>query len=250
MSLDLRIPLDFERLPEFRMLCDALGRAAKPPISRDQIENAATRMWMRLWVELGYLAQSTNQPGLLTPDGVSLFLSTVQALFGEDCKPMEMLELSKCVGPHDEGFFCDRFAKWNPHLSGDYKKQEVRGSVNSAIVRQQNRLVTEAIQQGQLLPMEMFKKRNGEAMSTVEQKRALVLIKNVDNCLKRPSRRQMEFNEGLMADAGFAIEHHTEEDLLKFYFWLANSREQPCVPKSTEQVLSDFEELLAASKKK
>jgi hypothetical protein len=111
---ELHLPVDFERLPEFRQLCEGLARvqtegAGNPlPAEGDNplldarargrarhsgrtIEAIASHLMLRLWVELSYQAQVTNKPGLLTPEGAALFANSVDALFGDDCDPVKLL---------------------------------------------------------------------------------------------------------------------------------------------------------------
>lgn len=248
--LELHLPLDFERLPEFRLLCEALGRHAAPGVQLPpkHLEQAATFLWSRLWVELGYLAQRTNAPGKMTKWGAEQLRQSVGPLFGEGCDPLAVL----CDGPEecrvlkalpDGEYHCDLFARFNPHLSGDYKTGAQKGNVNSAIARQQKQLKQEAVQQGILLPPEIFKRRDGTPMTDTEQNRSMILIRNLDNALGSPQRQKAAYTAGMMADAHAVIARLDHEQLMPFYYWVANNKGKPTVPSTAEQMLVRFEEL-------
>jgi hypothetical protein len=212
------------------------------------VQREATFIYTRLFVELGYLAQVTNRPGCLTREGMTLFESSLEPSFGEDCSPAKILVACRALTPLSNGeFFCERFARLNAHLSGDYKSGVDRGAANSAVVRAQRQLAKESLQQAMLLPPEFYRKRDGSVMSDVESRQAVLLIKNLDRCLKLPPRQTRQFTESLVMDAGEAAARHGEDDLMQFYFWLRNHRENPVVPKTTEKILSEFEKFYDAS---
>ncbi|HUE37530.1 MAG TPA: hypothetical protein VMO20_09080 [Candidatus Acidoferrum sp.] len=237
--LELIFPLDFERLAEFRLLCEAMRKAG----SGDTCVRDATFIYSRLFVELGYLAQVTNQPGYLTSDGVALFESSL----GQPVT--KVLADCRVLVPAPGGeFFCERFARHNAHLSGDFKSGQNRGAANSAVVRAQKQLVKESLQQAMLLPPEFYKKQDGSTMSDTESRQAILLIKNLDRCLKLPTRLTRQFTEGLVMDAGMAAAKYSEEQLMQFYFWLRNNRENPVVPKTTEKILAEFDKFFEVSR--
>lgn len=252
--LDLVFPLDFERLAEFRLLCEALRcKLRLPPNEMNDsvrvIAREATFLYSRLYVELGYLAQVTNRPGYLTRDGVTLFESSLEPSYGEDCPPAKLLTECRVLTPAQEGeLFCERFARLNAHLSGDYKSGVERGAANSAIVRAQKQLAREALQQTMLLPPEFYKRRDGGTMNDSESRQAILLIKNLDRCLKLPPRQTRQFTESLVMEAGEVVGRHNEKELMQFYSWLRNSRENPALPRTTERILAGFEEFFDAAR--
>ncbi len=248
--LELIFPLDFERLAEFRLLGECLRTAAMQTASPDQgrVFREATFLYTRLFVELGYLAQVTNRPGYLTAEGVTLFESSFEPFYGEDCSPVKMLVKCRILAAGKDEFYCERFAKLNAHLSGDYKSGVDRGAANSAVVRAQKQLAKEALQQAMLLPPEFYKKRDGSVMSDVESRQAILLIKNLDRCLKLPPRQTRQFTESLVMEAGEASARHPEDVLMQFYFWLRNNRENPVVPKTTEKLVAEFDRFFEASR--
>lgn len=237
--LELIFPLDFERLAEFRLLCEALRKAGNvASCVRD-----AAFIYCRLFVELGYLAQVTNRPGYLTSDGVILFESSL------DGPVMKVLtECRVLVSAPGGEYFCERFARHNAHLSGDFRSGPNRGAANSAVVRAQKQLVKESLQQAMLLSPDFYKKRDGSLMNDAECRQAILLIKNLDRCLKLPPRQTRQFTESLVMDAGEAAAKHSEDELMQFYFWLRNSRENPVLPKTTEKILAEFEKFADASR--
>lgn len=247
----IQIPADFERLPEYRLLCVELKGKLNPE-QADSLtrfasiaEMAATFLWLRLQVELAYQAKTTNRPGWLTASGVALFEESVEDMFGEDCEPLELLARAGLLRREGSEYVCDRFAKENAHWSGDYVKREVRGAAASALVRQQQNIAKEAAAQAMLLPPEVFRKRDGQVMDSQEVQRSMVVIATLDNCLKKRTRQKTEFNEGLICDAYAVAEKHPQEKLREVYLWIANHREHPRLPKTTEQILADWSNVLA-----
>lgn len=244
----LNVPADFERLPEFRLLCAALESVKREGVpSKKIIEAVATFLFMRLWVELSLLAQSTNRPGYLSSEGKRLFEGTVQELFGEDCEAVKLLTQCGLLAGRanekeaNEEWFCERFARLNGHTAGNFVKREVKGAHASALVRRGNDLAKAAMAQAMLLPPELFKKRDGTAMNDSEVNRAMVLIKTLDSCLRSAGRPAAQYTEGLVADAAAVSEQHRPEELRPFYEWLMSHRSEPGLPKTAEGILSQWE---------
>lgn len=251
--MEFRMPVDYERLPEFRMLCLSLGEHVQPHVAHQQtheknVEKAAVYIWARLWVELSYAAQTTNRPGLLTRAGSELYKQSLEPLFGEGCDPLELLAGSGALKYEGEDFYCERFAKLNAHLAGNFKSKEIRGAAGSALERNKNRIAHDADVQAMLLPPEIFKKRDGSPLADTEVQRCMVVIMTIDNCLKRTGRKKGEYSEALIADAAAVCDKGSPEALRGFYVWLATNREHPRLPKTTEQILGDFEAIQAMSK--
>lgn len=256
--MDLNLPLDFERLPEYRTLVARLKAEGQRLKSEKPIEAVATHIWLRLWVELGYLAQTTNRAGLLTEPGARLFEASLEPMFGDDCSPVKLLVEAGCLkeeissfksqgssgeppeGGTPNGYFCERFARLNAHLAGDFKKKESKGAAMSEVVRSAQRVAHEAQMQGMLLPPELFKQRDGRVMDSAQVNRCMVVIKTLDNCLKVKSRTQGEYSETVIMDALAAAEGHSQEELRELYAWLILHRDHPMVPKTAEQILGDF----------
>jgi hypothetical protein len=123
--MELRLPLDYERLPEYWQLSAGL-RASAQAGAHGQIELAANFLFLRLFVALGYLARSTNVPGLLTGAGAQQLEAGMEGFFGEGAGPVELLERSGLLVRHDGGWHCPLFAHHNGHLAGNYKAPHVR----------------------------------------------------------------------------------------------------------------------------
>ena len=240
------------------MLCSELAVASylnpKSDSSGRAIDQAAVFIWMRLWVELAYLAQTTNRPGLMTSSGAGLFMASLEPMFGEGVDVMKLLTQAGCLKPNsqspiadgqEEGWMCERFGRMNAHLAQNFVSREVKGAAASALERNKYRLAAEANQQADLLPREIFKKRSGETMTPQEVQRCMVLIKNVDHQLANRGRKPGEYTEGLIADASAASERYSPESLREFYIWMGTHREHPALPKTTEQVLAKFEEVFS-----
>lgn len=238
--MELKLPVDFERLPEFRLLCENLTVG-------QHREALAVFTWMRVWVALAYQAQVTNQPGMLTEQAAKLLEKDLAVGHQPGIeKPIELLTACGLFTPMpDRKVFCERFARHNEHLAGNYKSKELRGAVASGLERGRKRLIQEANQQASLLPAEIFKDRAGNIIAPSDVQRLMVVIKSLDNCLKLPGRAAGAYTEGLITDAAAAVSAHTAKELHEFYVWLSLNRENPVIEKTTEQLLAKFEEMFA-----
>jgi len=260
--MEFKLSVDFERLHEFRQLCAELkavltnappcparwpSAADAPPPTAKSIEAVAVFMVARLYVELSYQAQTTNRAGFITVPGLGLLDESFQPLFGEDDLPGKLLVTAGWLKPENDGWFCERFAKLNANLAGNYTSREVKGAAASALERGKHQVAHQAAQQAMLLAPETFKRRDQTPILGADVQRLMVAIKTIDNALKLPGRTASSYTETLIADAAAVVESKTQEQLREFYVWLATNREHPRVPKTTEQILADFEQLCAAA---
>lgn len=243
---DLRLPLDFERTHEFRLLVNELKTRANGSGTEKTFEASAVYIYLRLFVELAFLARTTNRPGYLTKSGKLLFESSLEPMFGADASPAEILKAAMILevpqAGDEEDLYCPVFAQFNEHTAGNYTSKEVRGNRASQYERQKNRTAHEALQQALTLSPEIFRKREGGVMTEVEIQRAMVFIKTLDNALGN-QRSTKQYSESLVADA-FTVssKYAREADVLKkMFMWIMNNRTNPALPKTTEQILSQFE---------
>jgi len=247
---ELKLPLDFERLPEFWQLAEALrnaqvvaekaqGQEARA-MGEAEVAEMSMLLWLRLWVVLGYLARTTNRPGWLNASGERQVNAAFRQ-FGEDCPPVKVLEAGTLLRGGEDGYYCDLFTATNKHLAGDFLSKEERGNRRSLPARSKNVIAHEAMQQSQLLPPEVFRKRGGEKMQQREIDRSMILIITLDRCLKLRPRFKSTFTEGLLADACHVIETTKPEDLEAFYETLAERWDHPATPKSADDILRDWE---------
>lgn len=251
--MNLSIPMDFERLPEFWQLCEVLKQSNEHcqanrgrPVSRGEIHDQALLSWLRLWVVLGYLARTTNRPGWLSKAGERQ-LAAALTQYGEEEPPVQALVASGLLRVVADGWQCDLFAGDNRHLSGTYLSREMRGNIRSALARAKNNIAAEAMMQANLLSPEVYRKRDGSKMSPREVDRSMVLIMTLDRCLKAPGRQQGTYTGGLLADACAVIEAVKPEDLTRFYNWLAENAGRAAIPDSAEAVLLDWNRIHAVS---
>ena len=249
---ELCVPLDYEQLPELwrlrKALAGRLTNSLNPRPASKSIEATACFLFHRLFVTLGYLAKSTNQPGVLTETGAQQLRASLEPLFGDDCDAVQLLEECGLIQKLETGnlkpeveYVCPLFAKLNLHLSGDYKPGHVKGNVNSRLSVAMKNIVGESAQQMKLLPEDVFQKNDGTTMTDMERQAAVVIIRTLDRCLMKPSRGKFEFSAGLMATAHDVASKHDREKLKQFYFWLANNCERPEVAKTSEEILRDFD---------
>lgn len=241
---DFRLPVDFERLNSFQQLKGKLQGAIREAKVDIDAEAMATVVWVRLWVAMAYQAAENNTPGKLVASG-SLFgswawISENTILDYLTAQPFPLLTVG------DGGYFCERFSKANPHLAGNYTSPEKKGAVLSALERSKRRIAQAAMFQSTLLQPDIYKRRDGNTLSSSEINRLMVLIKTIDNLLHLPPRQNGQFSEGLIADAADVTSKYPQEVTDEFLKWLAVNREVPSVPKTTEEVLRNFDALNGA----
>lgn len=273
--LELKLPLDFERLPEFWQLCATLrgeapgaglGALGGEESKEAVVEQTAVLLWVRLWVVLGYLARSTNRPGWLNAAGEA----QVNAAFhqfgeAEEDRPVAVLVRSGllragpagAMGAAADGLYCDLFTSTNRHLAGDFLTPAQKGNRHSINARQRNAITQAAVMQVQLLPPEVFRNRAGAAMDARQIERSTVLIMTLDRVLPGVfagragtggwQRPRGEYTQGLMADACHVVDTTPAEELQDFYNWLAERREHPATPKSAEHILREWDKWFNAS---
>lgn len=244
---DLRLPLDFERTHEFRLLVNALKSKAVvgANLPEKSFDASAVFIYLRLFVELAFLARTTNRPGYLTQSGKTLFESTLEPMFGADCHAADLLHESgilETAQGADGEMYCPVFAQLNAHCAGNYVGKEKRGNIASLYERRKHTTAQEALQQALMLDKEIFRKREGGVMTDSEINRAMVLIKTLDNALgyARPIKH---YTEALVADAfEVSAKYAREPEILRSMFiWIMTNRTEPALPKTTEQILTQFE---------
>jgi hypothetical protein len=247
--MNLQIPLDFERLPEFWQLLEALRVRGVKNVTESQVNDTAQVLFLRLFVVLGYLARHTNRPGWLNAAGERQFNGAFNQ-FGDDCPPTLLLE-GNLLRKDADGYYCDLFTQYNRHLAGDYVSKEKAGNIRSRLNAAKTNIAAMALQQGMLLSPELYKKRDGTPMDKREQDRSVILILTLDRCLtpsgtKTPARPQPAYTPGLMADACAVINQVTPGELQEFYYWLAERNQKPLAPETTEEVLRDWDRIWKA----
>jgi len=251
--MELKLPLDFERLPEFWQLTEKLrelaavrtatGGGAAP--TEEEIRDTAILLWVRLWVVLGYLARMTNRPGWLNAAGERQ-LNGAFKQFGDETPAVLVLTAGSLLHQGEDGYYCDLFTATNKHLAGNFLTPAERGNRRSLPARSKNAIAQEALQQSQLLPPEIYKTRDGRPMDPRQVSRSMVLIITLDRCLKRPSpRHRGDFTQGMIADACAVVESEAAPTLPKFYEWLAERFDHPATPKSAEDILRTWETIFA-----
>lgn len=234
---------DYERLHEYRKLCALVGQ--RVPLLSDKprlIESVATFLCNRLWVELALSARSTNRPGFLAESESGLYESTVGNIF-EKGTIIEALVEAKILFAIEGGYQCPIFAQLNPQTAGNYVSGPRRGNQHSVLERNRKKINMEAIQQGTLLPEEVFKKADGTDLSPAESNRAITLIRTLDFIFDAPSRKNDQFNAGIMADAHSALMTYTAEEMTKIQYWLTDNKNLATVHKTAEALLRNWKDV-------
>ncbi len=245
--MQMNLPVDFERLTEFRLLVAELKAASKDGTDK-QVQAVAVFLWLRAWVDLSYLARQ-GKAGVMTAAGARLFEQSVDELFGDDARPMALLEKCGLFKPlAGGGWHCELFAAQNAHLGADFQSRESKGAARSAVERGRKVAIGITDQQLMLLESEIFSTPEGPMEST-DRRRCVMLIVTLDRLLKRvPARVTSEYRVALVRDAHAVVCRYAQSTLDDFYTWLQLKREHASVPKTTEQVLADFDNLVRMSR--
>lgn len=258
---ELRIPLDVEQLAETCQLRTALRslRTANPAMAANprEIEQAALFLILRLFITLGYLARSTNRPGVLTFGGALQLRESLQPLYGDDCDPVKLLQDVGFIVPLADGqqngaWHCELFAKLNGHLAGDYRPGHMKGNEGRQVTLAVQAGMASAPHQALLLLPEACQRTlpDGSRVPFEPQEldRLMVVIGAIDKIFKF-TRQRTQFTESLLNAAAKACavcgynSTAVAPEFRQFLGWLISHRDSPRVPKTTDQLLADFETL-------
>ena len=249
--MELKLPLDFERMPQVWALTEALrtgNQASGRPMSQSALEQVSALMYVRLFVLLGYLARTTEQVGWLTPQGIGQFNASWDQFNQEDDPPHDFLVRAGIVERTEQGLYCAIFASTNAHLGVNYVSPSQKGNRRSAIIRSKNNMAAQALQQGMLLAAkspERLRKRNGDDMAQPEIERTTRLITMLDRVLGLRARPTDSFTAGMLADACDITSRISAESLEAFYLWLTDNRDNAAFPETTELILRDWDNVFA-----
>jgi hypothetical protein len=240
---ELKLPLDLESRSDYRMFSNALS--ARPEVAALP-GMAPLFIFCRLWIALGYQADTTHRPGLLNENGETLFRSDLAGMEIEPGQAVEALLTGRLLAKTDEGLFCDLFARLNEHLSPKHKRACDVGNEHSRIKRNERNIVAGAVMQQRLLPPEIYKRRDGSELNAADMTRITVLVMTLDHCLKVNGRLKGSYTEGLVADAAAAdavMQGWSQKEKDEFYYWVNDHREEPWMHRSAELILSHFDGL-------
>lgn len=237
--MEIRVPSDVERWPEFRLLGTAIGSSVR-----------ASFVFLRLWVDLAHLCGVTRRVGWLPATSVDLFKADLgsngpvdfNALVGEREGEFKFL-FPEIEGGEVRGYRCPRFAHSNGHLNPDHKPMHMKGAEASRFARRQKREQQEGTGQALLLNSELFVTPEGVAMDPESVRRINLLVRSVDNALGRPGREPHSFSEGLVQDAFQVVGAWRDRDLEDTCRKLLEFRDHPALPKTTEQILPRWSEI-------
>ena len=247
---DVKIPLDFERLPEFWQLTEKLAASEEcAGLPGEQVNDLALLLWVRLFVVLGYLARVTSRPGWLNEMGQRQLMRCSPFKLLKDGTALRVLEGTLLrVMPETNGrdarattYQCDLFAQINSELAGNHLTKEERGNRRSEPERMKRDIAASVGLQASLFEQREYRKRDGTLMTSADAFKCRVLIMTIDRLLRlTPGRAEKDFTDGLMADAWAVLESVPADHVSAFYKWLAERRDRPTVPKSAEDILRDW----------
>ncbi len=256
----LCVPLDLELLPEFGQLKTLLARERPPggtPQSNERtVEAVAELILGKLNRKLGYLARSTNKPGVLTAIGAQQFRDSLDPMFGEGCDPIKLLVDSGWLVPENNEWRCPSFATLNPHLAGDFRKPHLKGNDGRQASLAVQKAAVNGSKQAEFLP-EFFKPaaegQKGGRYEGAELQRLMIIIGSIDAILQF-NRNKTGYDNALMNAAARVAERcgyistSLPEEYRDFLAWVNGRKGTPVIPSSTEEILTQFETLYASFK--
>jgi len=239
---DFKFPGDATSLPEFRLFEHAY-------LNGPRAEDRRTHplfIFTVLKLVLSYQAGTTERLGFLSDQALRLLeMELGDAGVAQD---LAMQALEGTVLEKVEGGWMDaHFARLNAELSPKHRRHVDVGAAHSVIKRNRKNIEAAAAQQQMLLPPESFRDSTGEQLSANAAGRVLLLIITLDHCLLKKSRAAREMTSGLVADgadADAAIVDWTEEQRFRFFYWIADMKEDPRMYNTTELILSHFAHVL------
>lgn len=230
--MNIHLASDFERWQEFRQLVKEAGS-----------EERAMFLWVRLWVELAQLVQSTERLGFFPQEAEALFVDTLGDA-GVDFKLLTSGTFA-LLKPVEGGWECPLFMRENGHLRPGARSMQSSGGHLRSFVLAQKKAERSLEHQVLLLPDELFVRPDGGAMDAEQTRRVTMIIRTVDNALKLPPRTGSQFTRGLVQDAWRVHEAMTDAQIMAAAKTVVLNREHPGVPKSTEQLLPLLREIAA-----
>ena len=229
-EMELRLPFDWTRWPEFRSLCSSLGIVP------------ATFTLIQLWTELGHMTAATGRVGFFPDSNLPLLLADFREA-GDPEAILQQLKASGLLQTTEAGLTCPRFVKLHPHLAPDFKPMHLKGAEATRFVRRQRREADTDFAQALLLDDSLFMRPDRNQMDPDEVRRVRLLIRTLDNALGQPARQAHQFGEGLIQDAYTVIKAVCDRDLVAVCRQILSHRGHPAMPKTSEQILPRWQEV-------
>jgi hypothetical protein len=234
---EIRVPLDIERWPEFRVLAGACGASL------------ASHLFLRLWIEFGHVASVASKVGFLSERGMELFQAEVESVVKPDALASALVGDAerrdlKFLFPVEGGFECPRFAQLNGHLDPKSKPMHQKGYEASRYLRRLRREQAEATGQALLLPTEHFTTAEGARMDAEMIRRIEILVRTVDNALGRVARPPTEFSRGLVLDAYAIAREFTDLQVYEACRKIHDFRGHAAMPETAEKLLPKWNEIV------
>lgn len=230
--MGVQIPIDFERISEFRKLerlCDGAG------------DYQALAAYVRLYVELAYLAQSGNQLGRATRSDLEIYADGFGPKIIDHLVQVGLLRRDTSSGGDGEVFWCDRFARDNRHLAPGSTNMHERGWLASKLARAQRKAEGESLQLALMIPKEYFMK-DGKEFPAETCNRIQLLIRSLDSVMLAPHRQEAAFTETLIHDAHKVVSSKSEHEITSALQRLVKFRKHPRVQSlTTEDLLQDWD---------
>jgi hypothetical protein len=234
--MEVHFPIDFESRQNFRRLEGVLG------------PDAALAVFTRLWIELAQLASARIKVGFMPQNAVGPFCATLPWLEAgrivHALAPSVEADLPElCLLRQEEGgFFCPDFARDNKHCSPDHIPMHMLGVSKKNLNLDKRRAAKEAQTEALFVDTKLFVDERGQPLDAALINKIQMLVKLLDGYLQI-TRRPQDLTPGLIQDARQVWKHYEPEQVDRVCQWIYLHREHPSLPRTTEQVLRDFERL-------
>ena len=199
----IKLPIDLDKLPPFRVLRSALGA------------ERALFVWFVLWQELAYRAQEGGCPGRLPKVETASFLAALEPVEADAQKREQLLNLafhSRLLVLDGEDYVCPRFAVLHGDM-GQQRTQAQRGGDMRAYKQRMKKAGGAAFQQSLLISESKLVDEEGQPLAAEEVQRVTRLIVACDNALYKDPRPSFGFTEGLIQDARAVLKRFTDEQI-------------------------------------
>lgn len=237
--MNLTIPRDYERYPEFRKLEAILEK--KFPSAHIM----ANFLFLKWWIELAY--QAAHCPLGCAPKEDFTFFYDKLAIASTGINEPLLLEIFQAAGlfrEKDGYYFSLTFFTFNEELSREFRASQVKATDAIALKRRKDKFQKWAARDTAALPAEYFTEVDGQKIDEAEMNRMVVLIRCLDSIFSIVEREKKDFGVGAIHDACRMLRRFGPEKTEAILQRLLAKRKMPELPRSTEQFLASLDHYL------
>lgn len=237
--MNLTVPRDYDRYPEFRKL-EAILEKRFPSANI-----MANFLFLRLWTELAY--QAAHCPlGCLPKDEFTFFYEALRITATGIDEPL-LLEVFKASGmlkEKDAFLFSLMFFTFNEELSREFRASQMKATDAIALKRRKERYQKGVSRDVAALPPEYFNEVDGQKIEAIEMNRIVVLIRCLDSIFSVVERDKKDFGVGVIHDACRMLRRLGPDKTEAILQRLLAKRKSSDLPRSTEQLLANLDSCL------